>query len=98
MSDAERKRRARTPDHIAANMEDLLAIMLDELQPLTREMIARVERERRIAADNFDQRRAVALGDIALLLARYLEAQNRAERKVRDARNGEYREYVEDEK
>lgn len=86
----------RIPNHVLANLEDLLAIIVGELQPLTRSMLRRIEAERQVALDEFDQRRAAALGEVALLLAQYLEAQQRAERKVRDAKAGEYVEYTSD--
>lgn len=87
-----RDTQGRIPNKVIYNLEDLIALFADDIPPTLGEMLAWIEEERAQADDKFDTRRKAALGRLSHLIAELQADLMRAERKVRDARNGEYRE------
>lgn len=89
--DNARETRKRIPTKVIANLEDLIAIFTDEVPPTLAEMLHWIEAERAEADRKFDDRRKAALGRLSLLIVQLQQDLMRAERKIRDARHGDYR-------
>lgn len=87
-----RRRRSRIPNVVIDNLEDLIVIFLDEVQVDIAEMQAWIAQREQVARKDFDNRQLADLLKLSQLLARHQEVMYRAERKVRDARSGDYRE------
>lgn len=89
--DSARDTRGRIPNKVIYNLEDLIVILADNVPGELAAILEWVEQERHEANLKFDTRRKVALGRLSHTVARLQQDLMAAERKVRDARNGEYR-------
>lgn len=87
-----RKRRERIPSVVIENLEDLTAIFVDDLHDDVVEILDWIARREAAAREKFDSKQLADLLRLSQLIMRHQEALMRAERKVRDARSGEYRE------
>jgi hypothetical protein len=86
-----RRRKERIPGVVIDNLEDLIAIFADELQEDVVEMMDWIARREVAAREKFDNKQLADLLRLSQLIMRHQEALARADRKVRDARNAEYR-------
>lgn len=93
--DNARRRRERIPGVVIDNLEDLTAIFVDEVHDDVVQMLQWITRREAAAREKFDSKQLADLLRLSQLIMRHQEVLMRAERKIRDARNAEYREYGE---
>lgn len=94
--DSARDTRGRIPNKVIWNLEDLIALFAEDVPGELAAMLEWIENERHEANLKYDTRRKVALGRLSHTIAKLQLHLMRAERKIRDARQGEYREYIPD--